>query len=38
MTANCDVYEIQEPLTELSYDKDYGYYASPENVESQIKM
>ena len=37
MTANCDVYEIQEPLTELSYDKDYGYYASPENVESQIK-
>lgn len=37
MTAKCDVYRIEEPLTELSYDQKFGYYVSPENVENQIQ-
>ena len=37
MTAKYDIYEIDTPLTTLSYDEQYGYYASPEDVESQIK-
>lgn len=37
MTAECDIYEISEPLSELSYDEQFGYYVSAEDVESQIK-
>ena len=37
MTAKCDVHEIDLPITELSYDNEFGYYVSPENVETQIK-
>lgn len=37
MNANCDIYKIETPLTTLSYDEEYGYYASPEDVENQIK-
>ena len=37
MTANCDIYEIDTPITDLSYDEEFGYYVSPENVEEQIK-
>ena len=37
MTANCEIYEIDTPITELSYDEEFGYYVSPENVEKQIK-
>ena len=37
MSANCDVYEVEKPITSLAYDKEYGYYVSPENVEQQIK-
>ena len=37
MDANCDIYKIETPLTTLSYDEEYGYYASPEDVENQIK-
>lgn len=37
MVANCDVYEIEEPLNELSYDEEFGYYVAPENVEDSIK-
>ena len=37
MTADCDVYQIQTPLTKLSYDDQFGYYVSPEDIESQIK-
>ena len=37
MTAQCDIYEIENPITELSYDDEFGYYVSPENVENQIK-
>ena len=37
MTANCDIYEIQTPITSLSYDEDFGYYVAPEDIEEQIK-
>ncbi len=37
MTAKCDIYEIDTPLSKLSYDKEYGYYVSPEDIEEQIK-
>lgn len=37
MTAECDVYQIKEPITQLSYDEEFGYYVSSENVENQIK-
>ena len=37
MQAECDIYEINEPLTQLSYDEEFGYYVAPENVERYIK-
>ena len=37
MQAECDIYEINEPLTQLSYDEEFGYYIAPENVEKYIK-
>lgn len=37
MTADCDIYEINTPLSKLSYDNQYGYFVSAEDVEEQIK-
>ena len=37
MTSKCDTYELDTPLTSLSYDKEFGYYVAPEDVETQIK-
>ena len=37
MTAECDIYEIEKPLIKLSYDEKFGYYVSPEDVETHIK-
>ena len=37
MTAECDIYEIDTPLSKLSYDNEYGYYVAPEDIEEQIK-
>ena len=37
MKANCDVYQVNTPLSQLSYDETFGYYVSAENIESQIK-
>ena len=37
MTADCDIYEIQNPITSLSYDNEFGYYVAPEDIEEQIK-
>ena len=37
MTATCDVFENDKPITELSYDENHGYYVSTENIEEQIK-
>ena len=37
MTAECDIYNIESPLTHLSYDEEFGYYVAPEDVEKDIK-
>lgn len=37
MTAKCDNYIIETPLSKLSYDNEFGYYVAPEDVEEQIK-
>lgn len=37
MTANCDIYELDTPISSLSYDDEFGYYVAPEDVENQIK-
>ena len=37
MRAQCDIYKIDSPLTKLSYDEQFAYYVSPEDVETQIK-
>lgn len=37
MTADIDVYQVDTPLTKLSYDNEFGYYVAPEDVEEQIK-
>ena len=37
MTADVDVYQVETPLTKLSYDNEFGYYVAPEDVEEQIK-
>lgn len=37
MKANCHIYQIQDPITNLSYDEEFGYYVAPEDVEEQIK-
>ena len=35
--AECDIYQIDTPLTQLSYDEEFGYFVSAENVENYIK-
>ncbi len=37
MTANCDIYQIETPLSKLSYDSQFGYYVAAEDIEEQIK-
>lgn len=37
MTAEYDIYEIDTPINQLSYDDEFGYYVAPENIEEQIR-
>lgn len=37
MSAKCDVYRLETPITKLSYDEEFAYFVGPEDVESQIK-
>ena len=37
MTADCDVYKIQEPITKLTYDEEFGYFVAAEDIEKSIK-
>ena len=37
MTVKYDVFKIDTPLKNLSYDKEFAYYVSPEDIEEQIK-
>lgn len=37
MTAEVDTYQVNTPITKLSYDNEFGYYVAPEDIEEQIK-
>lgn len=37
MIADVDIYQVNEPITKLSYDNEFGYYVAPEDIEEQIK-
>ena len=37
MKADCDIYEINKPISKLSYDEEFGYYVAPEDIGEQIK-
>lgn len=37
MSANCDTYLVTEPITKLSYDKEFGYFVASEDIENIIK-
>lgn len=37
MTADCDIYQIDTPLSKLSYDNEFGYFVGAEDIEDQIK-
>lgn len=37
MTADVDIFQINTPITKLSYDNEFGYYVAPEDIEAQIK-
>ncbi len=37
MSAKCDIYGVDTPLSKLSYDNEFGYYVSAEDIENQIK-
>lgn len=36
MTANCDLYHLETPLTTISYSEEHGYYVSYKDVENAI--
>lgn len=35
--ADYDTYIVREPINKLSYDQEYGYYVSAEDIENSIK-
>ena len=37
MTAKVDAYQVNTPITKLSYDNQFGYFVAPEDIETQIK-
>lgn len=37
MVAEYDIYEIDTPINQLSYDNEFGYYVAPEDIEEQIR-
>ena len=37
MSAKCDIYSVNTPITQLSHDEEFGYYVAPEDVEKDIK-
>lgn len=37
MTANCDIYEIDEPISNISYSEEFGYYIDPVDVKDQLE-
>ena len=37
MTAECDAYIVQDPITKLTYDDEFGYFVAAEDIEDSIK-
>ena len=37
MTAECDIYKVENPISKLTYDQEFGYYVAPEDIENSIK-
>lgn len=37
MSANCEIFKIEEPITTLSYDTEFGYFVSQEDIENKVK-
>ena len=37
ITADYDTYIVREPINKLSYDQEFGYYVSAEDIENSIK-
>jgi hypothetical protein len=37
MTAKCDIYEIDEPISNISYSEEFGYYIDPVDVKDQLE-
>lgn len=37
ITVDCDVYRINDPITKLSYDEEFGYFVASEDIENSIK-
>lgn len=37
MKAKCDIYQMNTPLSRLSYDNEFGYFVAAEDIEDQIK-
>ena len=35
--ADYDTYIVREPINKLSYDQEFGYYVSAEDIENSIK-
>ena len=35
--ANCDIHIIDQPVSSLSYDEEFGYYLEPKDIEPHIK-
>ena len=36
MTAECDIYEINDPIKTISYEEEQGYYFSPQDLRKYI--
>lgn len=36
MTANCDLYHLETPLTTISYSEEHGYYISYNDIEKYL--
>ena len=37
MSAECDIYEIDTPVTSVTYSEEFGYYLDPDDVRNIIK-
>lgn len=38
MTATYDIYEIDTPITSVTYSDEYGYYIDPKDVKDEVEQ